>query len=298
MTREIKTESRFFGPDVQVVYEDGEKVGEIHVERRWFGPDVKVEYDLKDNKVSETCTERTFLGSNREVTENARGERISETWKETSLLGSPIEVTYDTSGNKVSVGRYRNQGRIKIIEDVSRRERESPEDIHSSDSGLENSSDDYVYSSLPRREGKTHGVGCLLLAIPVAMGIIALKNPSKPARDQAQYSIPGIGEPSRSLEEKVKRETVYFPKRDTSNYSLNAPANETYAPLIIQLDEKYSPLVVPVENRYGKLVPSSVPYSPLVVPKDEKYGRLKMPKGNSYGSLRIPSSAQYAPLKN
>jgi hypothetical protein len=63
VTKEIRKEKDWLGNEKEVIYEDGEKTGEIHNEETLFGAPVKREYDNEGRRVSETRHEHTFGGT-------------------------------------------------------------------------------------------------------------------------------------------------------------------------------------------------------------------------------------------
>ncbi len=160
MTREIKKETiGFLRPrEVDVIYEDGKKVGHIETETEGIisPKEVRVEYNNDGDKVSETREEPTFLGfgPTEEVTRDTKGEKLYETTHERTFLGfGPTEeVTRDEAGRKLTVAHYEKRiidGRVKVIEDVrSRHSRgSSSSDSDSGDYSYSSSDDSGSYSS-------------------------------------------------------------------------------------------------------------------------------------------------------
>lgn len=111
MTREIKKEQGLFDalfgiPEKEVIYEDGEKIGEIRQETTLFGDRVERVYDAEENEILETRQEKDWLGRDVKVTSDSRGNIIS-TQKETSE-GTIIDQ-YDDNGKLRSTTEHKRK---------------------------------------------------------------------------------------------------------------------------------------------------------------------------------------------
>jgi hypothetical protein len=121
--REIRKESSWFGPDKEVIYEGGERVGEVKTEERggFFGmgsETVKVEYiDGKETGYSREEERGGFLGLGSEkvqvqydTDDNEVGQsRIEERGGFLGLGADHVRIGYDTEGNEVSQTTWENR---------------------------------------------------------------------------------------------------------------------------------------------------------------------------------------------
>lgn len=125
--REYRKETDFWGNEKEVIYRDGERIGEIRTEERGgifgFGSDsVKVEIDNDGNDVSYVKQEDRggFLGlgaETQEVRYDAEHNEIGHSRIEErgGLLGLGVQqrrVEYDNEGNELSEFRYERRGGI------------------------------------------------------------------------------------------------------------------------------------------------------------------------------------------
>lgn len=123
--REVRKETDFWGNEKEVIYEDGERVGEIREAQRGgilgIGSDpVKVEYDNSGNEISYTKQEErgSFLGIGGEPTEvrydsanNEVGQsRVEERGGFLSIGSRHVRVEYDKDGNEISQSNFENRG--------------------------------------------------------------------------------------------------------------------------------------------------------------------------------------------
>lgn len=124
--REIKKETDFWGNEKNIVYEDGERVGEIKEETRgsflgFGGEKVQVEYDNDGEEVAHYKDEERggFLGFGGETVEvkySPDGEEESTTKEEIrgSFLGfggEKVDVEYDSeTGDEISQSKYEKKG--------------------------------------------------------------------------------------------------------------------------------------------------------------------------------------------
>jgi hypothetical protein len=115
MSKEIRTEPTLFGGERQVVYEDGNRVGEIKHEESFLhtisggaiGSEKDVAYDNDGNRVSETTHETSLLydlsggaiGTSKSVTRDMRGNKISETRHNQGIFGNRSVIYED--GKKI-----------------------------------------------------------------------------------------------------------------------------------------------------------------------------------------------------
>ena len=184
MSEEIRKETDFWGNEKEVIYKDGNKVGEIRREETFFGlgPSVKREYDNAGNKVGETRREETLFGLGPTVdrTYAPDGEQISETRKEQTLfgLGPQVERSYDKQGRLLSETRYEKTflGFGPTVKRVERTQQDSTADSIT-DRGAEGTESRAGSSTLSTSAGgsrKSSGVRWLwLVVIAVAVGVIA-----------------------------------------------------------------------------------------------------------------------------
>jgi len=100
MGEEIRKETDWFGSEIDVIYEDGTKVGETRHETTFFGNPIDRTYDNSGNRVSETRHETTLFGSSKEVTYDPHGNKVSETTYEEGIFGGKKGIIYQ-SGNKI-----------------------------------------------------------------------------------------------------------------------------------------------------------------------------------------------------
>lgn len=125
--REVHKEKDFWGNEKEVIYENGEKVGELRLEERggFFGlgaETVKVEYGTDRKEVGYTKQEERggCLGFGAEVVEvryNTKDEeegysRVEETGGFLGLGTHHVRAEYDTEGNKVSQTNWEKRGDI------------------------------------------------------------------------------------------------------------------------------------------------------------------------------------------
>jgi uncharacterized protein YraI len=123
--REIRKETGFWGGEKEVIYENGQKVGEIKSEERggFFGiggDTVKVEYNTNGDEVGYTKQEERggFFGIGTEkvhVRYDAHGEEVGQSRVEEKggFLGigaHHVRIEYDTDGNEVSQSNWEKRG--------------------------------------------------------------------------------------------------------------------------------------------------------------------------------------------
>jgi len=133
MTKEIRTESSWLSGDIQVVYENGERVGEIRTEQEDVGflgvstREVDVTYDNDGNKVAITRHEEdvsagAFFTEKVDRTYNPSGDVISETRHRENDSIFPF---YSNERDVINEGenRYDETGSIRDVEDFGRKYR-------------------------------------------------------------------------------------------------------------------------------------------------------------------------------
>jgi hypothetical protein len=169
MTKEIRKETDWLGREKEVVYDSGEKVGEVKHEKTFWGTPVERTYDTKGERVVETRYEKTFLGTPIEVTRDTKGNVLSKTRHEKTIFGTRKDVIYE---DKEKIGELRKEkdwlGRKKEVLreyeghniDLARRVSRENQDSNESNNSYSGSIDDYVSESIERKtEVKEEGGG-------------------------------------------------------------------------------------------------------------------------------------------
>jgi hypothetical protein len=125
--RQFRKETDFWGNEKEVIYRDGERIGEIRSEDRGgflgFGSEtVRVEYDNSGNETSYSRQEERggFLGVGAEPQEirydandNELGHsRVEERGGFLGIGGDHVRVEYDNEGNELSTTRHERRGGI------------------------------------------------------------------------------------------------------------------------------------------------------------------------------------------
>jgi hypothetical protein len=147
VSKEIRKETDWLGREKEVIYEDGEKTGEVRSETTFFGTPVKREYDSDGERVSETRHEHTLSGTPVDRTYDPDGERKSETRHEHTFFNSPIDRTYDNEGELIAETR---RERTFFGTPVNRvYAREGPTASVPNDSGRSESVSSYGHSAKP-----------------------------------------------------------------------------------------------------------------------------------------------------
>ena len=94
MNKEIRKETDGFGNEKEVIYEGGEKVGEIHEETDAYGTPIRREYDTSGTLVTETQYDKTYSGEDIQRTYGPDGKLIYETQHEETYTGEKVDRTY------------------------------------------------------------------------------------------------------------------------------------------------------------------------------------------------------------
>ena len=94
MSKEIRKETDWLGIEKDVIYEDGQKVGETRHETTLFGTSKEVTYDTHRNKISETIYEEGIFGGKKGVIRES-GRKIGELKTEKGIFGERKQVLHE-----------------------------------------------------------------------------------------------------------------------------------------------------------------------------------------------------------
>ena len=95
MGKEIKKETDFWGNKKDVIYEDGNKIGETKKETSFWGNEKEVTYDNDGNKVSTTTHEDSFWNGPSSKTYDNDGNLMSETKHEQGFFENRNDIYED-----------------------------------------------------------------------------------------------------------------------------------------------------------------------------------------------------------
>jgi hypothetical protein len=219
--REIRKETSFFGTEKEVIYEDGNRVGEVKTEERggFFGigsETVKVEYiGGKETGYSKEEERGGFFGIGSEKVQVQYGKddnevghsRIEERGGFLGLGADHVRVGYDTEGNEVSQTTWENRHgvfgiggeRVKVTRNTATAPSGGSQNYGSGDSYSESGSSRDAQST---EESSSHWLFWLIL-ISISVWIlsrwIADKPPvqgpnfvAKPNQPRTVVSIPSL----------------------------------------------------------------------------------------------------------
>lgn len=140
MADEIRKEETWlgFGPTKEVIYRDGEKIGEVKHETTWLGEPVTRAIDNEGNPISETRIEKTWLGLGPTVqrTYDPNGQLKHETRREETLLGFGPTITriYGPNGELIRE-RWRGLFGEKKEREYKKQQRSSGDAPYADDNG-------------------------------------------------------------------------------------------------------------------------------------------------------------------
>jgi hypothetical protein len=102
MGKEIKNETNFWGETKQVVYEDGDRIGEVRKETTWLGETRQGVYTPDGERVATIEPRTDIWGDSYERIADTSGTKIGEVTNETSFFGEPYRKVVDASGSTIA----------------------------------------------------------------------------------------------------------------------------------------------------------------------------------------------------
>jgi len=253
MGKEIKKETDWLGREKEVVYEDGNKVGEIKEEQGFFGSKSVIRDD-SGSKVGEVEHKEGIFGS-KDVIRDTNYNKVSETRYGQGFFGNRNDIYED--GEKIGeIGRrektFLGDSRRRVhdrgadVDPLTRTSRSSSSSESSYDSGS-----DSDYSSGSGGGGGGGAGGCLIpLSLILGGGLIALTYFSEGFRNKVA-------------------DFLYPPIRDVEAHVISMKD--------MNLDEPLPPKSISIKKIVGKY---AYTYDPLSWKKEKKIFKVADLNGN------------------